>query len=232
MCGRFALAETPRDMAEFFDAEPPLVEPRYNVAPAQTALVLVREPESGRPEFQGLFWGLVPFWAKDTGMAARLINARAESMSEKPAFRAAFRHRRCLVPVSGFYEWMREGKTRTPYFFSSGRSGEMLALAGVWEEWMKGEQYLRSFSILTTEANETMRPVHDRMPVIVPEDGWRRWLDPEVQRRDEVEDLLCPADPDVLRRYRVSGYVNKVVNEGQECVREVPDGEGQGRLLF
>lgn len=231
MCGRFALAESPRDMADFFDIEPPLLEPRYNVAPAQTALVLVREPERRAPEFQGLFWGLVPFWAKDAAMATRLVNARAETASEKRAFRAAFRHRRCLVPVSGFYEWRREGKGRTPYFFSARRGG-MLALAGVWEDWSMDDRYVRSFSILTSDANAVMRPVHDRMPVVLPPEAWARWLDPDLQRPEELADLLAPADPGMLRKCRVGSFVNKVGNDGPECVREVPEAEGQGRLPF
>jgi putative SOS response-associated peptidase YedK len=199
MCGRFALSAIPKALAEPFGLEAPAVEPRRDIRPTQAAMILLREPETGKPEFQGLVWGLVPFWAKDKKNATRAINARAETVHDKPTFRAAFRHRRCLIPASGFYEWRREGKVKTPFYFTPADPDAPLIMAGLWEDWTDGVEHLRSFTILTIGANTLMRPIHDRMPVILPEAAWERWLDPAVQRRDEVADLLCPAEEGFLQ---------------------------------
>lgn len=219
MCGRFALAPTPKSLFEHFGVEAPLAPARYNIAPTRYVPLLLREPEAkGRIGCGELFWGLTPFWAKDKKMAARLINARAETVDTKPAFRAAFRHRRCLVPASGFYEWRREGGEKTPFYFTASAPKEGLVFAGVWEEWVGGGEILRSFAILTTAANDDMRPVHDRMPVLVSRDGWERWLDPTVQRRDELEALLAPRPSGALVARRVGTYVNSPAHEGPRCV--------------
>lgn len=218
MCGRFSLSESPAVLAKALGLPVPRVEPRYNIAPMQPVVALVNDAESGGLSFQALRWGLVPFWARDASMAVRCINAKAETVHEKPTFRAAFRHRRCLVPASGFYEWRHEGKAKTPFYFSPANPASPLVLAGIWEDWTDGAEYLRTLSILTTAANATMRPVHDRMPVLLPAEAWRRWLDAGVQHPRALADLLTPYPDGFLRAWRVSPYVNKVGNEGEACI--------------
>lgn len=225
MCGRFALEKIDVALAGAFGIPVPDVAPRYNIAPSQMALALVNDPESGGASFQALSWGLAPFWAKDKSLAARCINARAETAHEKPAFRAAFRHRRCLVPATGFYEWRRDGRVKTPFFFTPAvppdTPSEPLVLAGIWEDWTDGTEYLRSLSILTTAANATMRPIHDRMPVILRADAWRRWIAPSVQHPRAIADLLTPCEDTFLMRREVGDYVNDARHEGEACLTPV-----------
>ncbi len=218
MCGRFALAEINRELAQAFELPVPEIAPRYNIAPSQSVTAIVNDPESGGISFQPLFWGLVPFWAKDKSLAMRCINARAETAHEKPAFRAAFRHRRCLVPASGFYEWRRESRAKTPFYFAPADSAAPLALAGLWEDWTDGTGHLRSLSILTTAANAVMSPVHDRMPVIIRAESWRLWVDPKVQNPRELAPLLTPCDNALLTRREVGAYVNNARHEGAACI--------------
>lgn len=218
MCGRFALVDINKELARAFDLSIPKAAPRYNIAPTQQVMALVHDPEAGGTAFQSLFWGLVPFWAKDKSLAMRCINARAETAYEKPTFRAAFRHRRCLVPATGFYEWKREGRAKTPFYFSPADSTAPLALAGLWENWTDGTEHLRSLSILTTAANAVMSPIHDRMPVIIQADAWRRWVDPAVQNPWELTTLLTPCDDAFLMRREVGTYVNNARHEGEACI--------------
>lgn len=218
MCGRYMLTEIPELLIKMFGLSMPKIRRRYNIAPTQMACALINDVESGGMSFQALSWGLAPFWAKDKTMAARCFNARAETVHEKPTFRAAFRHRRCLIPTNGFYEWRREGRTKTPFYFSPADARMPLVLAGVWEDWTDGTEHVRSFSILTTEANAVMRPVHDRMPVILPETAWRRWVDPQVQNLRELADLLIPCQDTYLASRPVTPYVNDTRNEGVDCI--------------
>lgn len=220
MCGRFAFTGIPDALIEAHDLERRRLLARYNIGPMQTGTIVLFDPDRQRVEDQDLNWGLVPTWAKDKSMAARCINARAETVSEKPTFRAAFRYRRCLVPVSGFYEWRREGKTKTPFYFSS-PTNVPLILAGLWEDWTDHVEHYRSFTILTTQANTVMQPIHDRMPVILPPDAWNRWLNPKPDHPTGLDDLLRPAPDDYLQCNQVSDYVNRVENEGPECVKAV-----------
>ncbi len=217
MCGRFALIEINQALALAFDLPVPAIRPRYNIAPSQPVTALLNDPESGGASFQPLSWGLVPFWAKDKSLAARCINARAETAQEKPAFRAAFRHRRCLVPASGFYEWRREGRARTPFYFAPADPGAPLALAGLWEDWTDGTEHLRSLAILTTAANADMLPVHDRMPVVLPPGAWRLWVDPAAQHPRDLLPLLTPRGDGFLARREVGPYVNDARHEGAAC---------------
>lgn len=218
MCGRFALNEAPRTLAGAFGLDAPLLEPRYNIAPTQLALVLLNSPERRGPDFQVLSWGLVPFWSRDKSMAARLINARVEGVAAKPSFRASFRHRRCLVPASGFYEWDKKGGGKTPYYFTARGDGRLLAFAGLWDEWEGGGEYVRSFAIITCPAGEDMAAVHDRMPLVVDERDWERWLDASVQNPGELADIVSPAECAPLRKRRVGSYVNNPRNEGPQCL--------------
>lgn len=207
----------------------PEVPPRYNIAPTQPALV-VRESEAGRAVAL-LRWGLIPSWAKDPSIGARAINARAETVADKPSFRAAARRRRCLVPASGFYEWKREGKARLPYFiFPVGAPA--FAFAAIRETWGGADgSEIESFAILTTDANETIAPVHDRMPVVLDPADFARWLDPETTDFGAVADLARPFPPDRVVLRRVSGRVNSVHNEGPECLAPPEAEPGQGSLF-
>ncbi len=224
MCGRFALEKIVPAFGEAFGISVPEDTPRYNIAPSQPVTALLNDPESGGASFYPLSWGLVPFWAKDKSLARRCINARSETAHEKPAFRAALQHRRCLVPATGFYEWRREGRAKTPFFFTPDVPSAPLALAGIWEDWTDGTAHLRSLSILTTVANAVMLPIHDRMPVILQPDTWLRWLDPTVQHPGEIADLLAPCDDGFLTRREVGNYVNKTRHEGEACM--VPSNDG------
>jgi len=177
MCGRYVLASPGEVIAEHFRlSEVPVYPPRYNIAPTMDALV-VRETPAGEREAVMLRWGLVPAWAKDPAIGSRMFNARAEGVADKPAFRAAFRRRRCLVPADGFYEWQpAAGGRKQPYFIRSA-SGAPLALAGLWEHWRgPGGDAIATFTIVTTAANEAMRAVHDRMPVLVAPADHDEWL--------------------------------------------------------
>ena len=214
MCGRFTLAELPGPLLEFLGLDVPPPAPRYNIAPTQPVLAVVNDRHGGGIALQALHWGLVPFWAKDKKMAARMINARSETAAEKPAFRAALRYRRCLVPASGFYEWKKEGRGKAPHYFVPAVSGDPLVMAGLWEDWECNGEHLRSLAILTVGANVDVASVHDRMPVILPPESWAGWLDADVQRVDAVAPLLCSAPAGGLRSWRVGGGVNSVFAEG------------------
>jgi putative SOS response-associated peptidase YedK len=220
MCGRYAIfgpvSRASRHEIEFLGCRLAF-EPRYNAAPRQ-ALPVLRAGAGGR-ELALLVWGLVPSWAADPAIGARLINARAETVAERPAFRSAFRRRRCLVPMSGFYEWKRAGGRRLPYFVRlAGR--ELFAAAGLYDYWPGGggRQPIESYAILTTEANERMRPIHDRMPVILPESAYGAWLDPENSDVASLKALLRPYPAEETVLYPVGPRVNDVRNEGPELI--------------
>ena len=179
MCGRFALFAGREELAKHFGVtlEDMEITPRYNVAPSQ-AVLAIRAGEQGGREAVRLHWGFVPSWAKDPSIGNRMINARADTAPEKPAFRAAFKSRRCLIPASGFYEWQATGgKGKQPYFIRA-KDGTPLAFAGLWEHWRPGkdEPRVESCTILTTTANATMAPIHDRMPVILDPADYAAWL--------------------------------------------------------
>lgn len=195
--------------------------PRYNIAPTQYVPV-IRQESGATPTMAELRWGLIAYWAKDTSMGARTINARAESITEKPAFRDAFKSRRCLVPVSGFYEWKRDAEQRgkIPHYFSAREEAELLVFAGLWERWSKGGEEITSFAIVTTEANGLMRPIHARMPAILAPDDWADWLDPGFSDHAHLKALLRPA-PDSWLLYREVGtHVNNARNEGEKCIEK------------
>lgn len=209
-----------RDLAQHFGIEEAIqLEPRYNIAPTQV-VAIVRNEESGvRRELRLVKWGLIPFWAKDPKIASRLINARSESVAEKPAFRSAFKNRPCLVPADGFYEWKKAEGKKQPYYFGLA-DGKPLAFAGLWERWKAPEgDVIESCTILTTEANELLQPIHDRMPVILKPEDYDLWLDPKMKKAELVKPLLQPFPPDQMAGYPVSEMVNKADHEGPDCVR-------------
>jgi putative SOS response-associated peptidase YedK len=216
MCGRYVLTTDLRDLqARFdFDGAGLAVRPRYNVAPTQEALTVV-QGEDGARHGELMRWGLVPVWAKDPSVGSRMINARAETVGEKPAFRSAFKKRRCLVLASGFYEWRREGAKKTPMFIGL-KSGEPFAFAGLWGGWKRPDgEWLHSCTILTTAPNELMAPIHDRMPMILPREAEAGWLGPDLQ--DPLA-LLGPYPADGMRTFAVSDLVNSPKHDRPECV--------------
>ncbi len=225
MCGRFALFTSPEALARLFGvAEAPALEPRYNIAPTQNIAAVRIAPEGKAREWALLRWGLVPFWAADPRIGSRLINARSETAAEKPAFRHAFRLRRCLVPADGFYEWQRLARERRPYFIRL-RERETFAIAGLWEEWRGPEGVaIASCTLLTTEANALMRPLHDRMPAILPPQDYDLWLDPDVQRPEALLPLLKPYPAEAMIAYPVRPLVNNPANDSPLCVKPLSQG--------
>jgi putative SOS response-associated peptidase YedK len=241
MCGRFVSTTPAAQIADFFGAQAPESElpANYNVSPTSDVYV-VGEGPSGR-KMRVMHWGLVPAWAKDTSGASRLINARSETVAEKPSFRSAFKRRRCLIPVDGFYEWTTvPGVTRKQPMFIHHHSDQPLAFAGIYEFWRPPEagveeNGLYSTCILTCEANSTISAIHDRMPVILAASDWSAWMNPDTDPL-LLESLMVPASEDLLEMYPVSTDVNSSRNHGAQLltrVEPVPIGEipGQGSLL-
>lgn len=218
MCGRYTLTAPGDVLLETFelDSAPPLA-PRYNIAPTQE-VTIVRRSEAGARELVLVRWGLVPFWAKEAAIGNRLINARAESLAEKPAYRDSFRKRRCLVPATGFYEWKAIEGGKQPYLFRRSDHG-VFALAGLWSRWNERETGapLESCAIVTTEPNELAATVHDRMPVILPRDAWPLWLAADVPVPD-LATLFAPRPVDGLVVHAVSRRVNSPANDVAACL--------------
>lgn len=229
MCGRYVQASSPELLAERFGVDDVQVgerEPNYNVAP-RLAVPVVRRREDRRV-LSELRWGLVPSWAKDPKMGDRMINARAETVATRNAYRRAFAKRRCIIPADGFYEWQRRpGQKRKQPMFVHRRDGEPMAFAGLWEFWRETDdpdgEPLRSCAIITTNANATLAPIHDRMPVILPESAWEAWLDPDAAL-EVVEGLLVPAPDDTVVAYPVSTLVNNTRNNGSQLVERAEPG--------
>lgn len=219
MCGRFALIAPGESLAETFDlTEVPQVAPRYNIAPTQPVAVVRLHPGTAERELTHMHWGLIPFWAKDPGIGSRMINARAETVAEKPAFRAAYRYRRCLIPASGFYEWQQQNGDKQPYYIHPAE-GQVLALAGLWEHWQSEDgSEIESCTILTTRPNERIGRYHNRMPVILPREDFPVWLQSDGTHTEELQHLLRPAADQLLEAYPISRYVNRPGNEGPDCV--------------
>jgi len=221
MCGRFALIVDASVLADVFDIDPPRdMEPRFNIAPTQT-IPVVRTGKDGSRECEMLRWGLVPPWAKDLKIGARMINARAETVGEKPSFRAAIRRRRCLIPADGFYEWVVTENGKRPYFihFSDSRT---FAFAGLWERWTaRGGASLESCTIITTTANEMISDIHHRMPVILPREKYDEWMVPDSLTAPRIAELLTPHSAVGMEAYPVSTHVNRPGNDGPECIARV-----------
>jgi putative SOS response-associated peptidase YedK len=218
MCGRFSQAQIAElDREVFRLLEMPALEPRYNIAPTQDVGV-VRERRNGERVLQLLRWGLIPSWAKDPAIGNRMINARAETLAAKPAFKRPFARQRCLVPADGFYEWKRTGGAKQPYYIRR-EDGRPMAFAGVWDRWRSdGDATVDSFTIVTTTPNDLVAPIHNRMPAILLPDGYDMWLDPENHDVDDLSSLLGPYPAEDMTAYPVSRFVNNPRNEGPECV--------------
>jgi putative SOS response-associated peptidase YedK len=222
MCGRFGRFAPAETLAEQFDiAVPDSLEARYNIAPRQDVLVVCPDGRGGR-EGRFLNWGLVPFWADDPKIGDKMINARAESVFDKPAFKASARRRRCLAPADGFFEWMSRKSGKQPFFIRMKNGDRLMALAGIWDRWESDDRIVESFSILTTEANELVAPIHDRMPVVVDENDYGYWLDPDAET-ERLKQMLGPFPSDRMEAYPVSTKVNNPQNDTPDCVQPQED---------
>lgn len=227
MCGRYvtkAEAEIERFWHYGWPGNSPerdLVRQLYNAAPTQRLPVIRIHPERG-PELVRLRWGLIPSWARDAGIGVKMINARGETLGEKPAFRAAFRRRRCLVPMAGFYEWQKAGTRKVPHYVHLLNAG-IFGVAGLYEYWpgKDGAEPVESYTIITTGANELIARLHDRMPVILAEKDHAAWLDPKNEKTDLLQPLLKPYPSDEMRAYPVSTRVNNIQNDGPELIEPV-----------
>jgi len=219
VCGRYASSRRPDDLVSWFDVqEPPeeTIEPSWNVAPTDPGYVVVQTKEGVR-QLRVLRWGLVPSWSKDAKGAARMINARQESVKDKPAFRKAFAGRRCLVPADGYYEWKQEGADKQPWYLST---PDPLAMAGLYEHWKQPDgTWLSTYTIITTSAPDELGEIHDRTPLLVPREHWGVWLDRSVP--DPGEQLLIPGTPGVLEAWPVGKAVGNVRNNGPDLVDPV-----------
>lgn len=234
MCGRFVSSSTPDELAAYFGvdqvaeavAEP--VPANFNVAPTQDVLAVI--DHDGERHLDAFFWGLIPSWAKEAKIGSRMINARAETLADKNAYKPSFKKRRCIIPADGFYEWQKlddtgapKKKVRKQPMFMRSVDGSPLAFAGLWSVWRgpdKEQEPLRSVTIITTTPNDTMAPIHDRMPVILGRDDWSTWLDRDNEDLDMLGRLLVPAPDDLLTTTPVSTQVNNVRNNGPELIEE------------
>ena len=237
MCGRYVSSSTPDEIAQYFDAdEQPeqALEPSWNVAPTDDVYVVLEE--DGVRKVAEHHWGLVPFWAKSPAIGSKMINARADGLAEKGAFKDSFARKRCIVPADGFYErtHVPGQKVKQPYLITR-RTGEPLAFAGLWASWRSPDgdrtERLRSATIITTTPNELMASLHDRMPVLLPANAWQEWLDPDNTDIDDLARLLVPAPDDVLQLRPVSTEVNNVRNQGPHLIDPVEPPAVQGTLL-
>ena len=217
MCGRFTLTTNLGAIAKRFGVARFLEEvgPRYNIAPTQTVIVV---SDDGARQLTEMRWGLIPSWAKDPAIGNRMINARAETIATKPSFRSALRKRRCLIPADGFYEWTPAGRTKQPVHIAL-KNREPFGFAGLWESWtsLDGEE-IKTCTIITTEANELLKPIHDRMPVILNREAEAVWLDPTIQQPATLLPLLTPYPAEEMEVYTVSTKVNNPTNDGPECI--------------
>jgi len=223
MCGRFTLTVDPADLQEAFADYrfPPQFAPRFNIAPSQPVLAV---PNNGSNKADFFLWGLIPSWSKDPGAGGRLINARGETLAEKPSFRGAYKYKRCLIPADGFYEWKAQPgtKIKTPHFIHM-KDRKPFAFAGLWDEWQGPDgSTVKSCTIITIEPNDLMATLHNRMPVILNPADYARWLDPSPQTPDQLQPLIKPFPSDNMSAYAVSTLVNTPANDRAELV--VPAG--------
>jgi putative SOS response-associated peptidase YedK len=233
MCGRYRLSRKKQIIEEYFDSvsEEEDWSPRYNIAPTQPVPVIRQNPQEPVRRLSLMRWGLIPSWAKDDSGAARMINARSETVCMKPAFREALKYRRCLIPADGFYEWQRSGKVKQPYCFEVNKA-ELFAFARIWDQWKDaGGKIVETCSILTTTPNAVTSVVHDRMPVILEAGAYDRWLDPAMKDVRPLSELLRPYDARRMRCYPVSTRINHVANDDPECSTPLPLVQDQNSLF-
>jgi putative SOS response-associated peptidase YedK len=222
MCGRFTLRTPTQAIVEAFDlAGAPELPPRYNIAPTQPAAAIRLDPQQKNRQWSLLRWGLIPSWADDPAIGNRLINARAETVAIKPAFRHAFQKGRCLVIADGFYEWKKTGSTKQPFYVRLRDDGPF-AFAGLSEHWQRGDQTIDSCAIITTEPNELMAGIHDRMPVILSPENYSLWLDGDFRGQAQLLEMLRPFPTEEMEAHPVSTLVNNPRNETAACIEAVP----------
>jgi putative SOS response-associated peptidase YedK len=229
MCGRFSLGAAADTLAAQFDlADRPEWAPRYNLAPTQDTLTVLRLSPEGRRECRRMRWGLIPSWAKDPAIGNRLINARAETVALKPAFRQAIRERRCLIVADAFYEWEAQGRRKQPWCIRR-KDGAPFAFAGLWDRWHDPQgREVESCTIITTTANALIRPFHHRMPVILPPENYDPWLDVTATDPDRILALLQPVAAEEFTAYPVSPLVNNPANDSPRCIEPLPSTEASG----
>lgn len=215
MCGRFTLTFPAEELAEIFELDevPPSFPQRFNIAPSQPIPAIIKTDERPVRHLSLLRWGLIPSWSKDPAIGNRLINARAETAAEKPSFRNAFKRRRCLIPADGFYEWQKQQQRKQPFYIHL-KENQPFAFAGLWETW----QDIPTGTILTTEANQLLQQIHDRMPVILKPQDYDKWLDLDNQNNAELQSLLKPFSSEEMEFYPVSNEVNKPGNDSPKCI--------------
>jgi putative SOS response-associated peptidase YedK len=224
MCGRFTLTATVDQLIDRFDVEFFLEQeeylPSYNVAPSQSVLAVINNGSHKRMGF--LRWGLIPSWAKDMSIGYKMINARAETLSEKPSFRNAYKNKRCLIVADSFYEWKRiDSKTKTPMRIKL-KSDELFSMAGLWESWKSPEgKTIYSCSVITTQPNELVQDIHDRMPVILKPEDEKNWLDPSISDTSKLQPLLKPLEPSLMEAYEVSPLVNSPKNNSIQLIQKI-----------
>ena len=219
MCGRYTLKAISEILADQFDfAELPEAKPRYNIAPSQLVACVRSIPRSQSREVVMLRWGLIPSWAKDLAIGMKLINARAETVDERPSFQKSFRQRRCLVLADGFYEWRKEERVKQPYYIRM-KDERPFAFAGLWEHWASPDgQVVESCALMTTDSNELMAPIHNRMPVIVDPARYDEWLDPMQQEVTKLNALLRPYPAGEMMVYPINRFVNNAYFDDPRCI--------------
>ncbi|MDA7979896.1 MAG: SOS response-associated peptidase [Pirellulales bacterium] len=215
------------EVGQYFDVRETVEIPaRFNIAPTQNVpVVRLGQNSGGDRELAPLRWGLIPSWASDPAVGSRNINARAETVTERPTFRSAFQRRRCLIPADGFIEWTVDGRVKQPHYIKL-RSGEPFAFAGLWETWGQGEDLAQSFAIITTDANDVLRPLHERMPVILPPPAYGKWLDRDEHNTDELLELLRPYPSREMQYFAISTRVNSPRHDDPECLEPVATQKG------
>jgi putative SOS response-associated peptidase YedK len=222
MCGRYRLSRREQLIQEYFDtAEEVDWEPRYNIAPSQMVPIIRQDGAKPERHFSLARWGLIPYWAKDASVGYKMINARAETAAEKPAFKKSLQFRRCLIPADGFYEWPRRVKAKQAFHFAL-RDDSLFAFAGLWDRWRTSDgTTLETCTILTTTPNKLLADVHDRMPVILPPASYDLWLDPGFRDLAATSEMLQPYDARQMQRYPVSPRVNNVANDDLQCSQPI-----------
>ena len=219
MCGRFTMNKSHEEVTAQFAVQESLftATPRYNIAPSQTVAVVL---EKGGRCLEGLRWGLIPSWSKDPKMGHKMINARGETLGQKPAFRSAYKRRRCLVPTSGFYEWQKQGSQKRPMFIHLPER-PLFGMAGLWEEWQGADaSIVRTLAIITVEANPFMETIHHRMPAILSPEDETMWLDPTLEDTRTLQELLKPHSSEGMAAYEVSKHVNSPANDDARCLEK------------
>lgn len=228
MCGRYRLSRADKEIREHFDVaiddgnfvDDSAWTAHYNIAPSQSVPVLRQHAEQPRRTLTLARWGMIPFWAKDASIGHKMINARSETITEKPAYCNSFKSRRCLIPANGFYEWRKDKSSKQPFHFGMADDG-LFAFAGIWDHWKAPDgKTVESCSILTTAPNALLADMHDRMPVILRAEDFELWLDPGFNKTDALRELLKPYDANAMRRHLVSTLVNQVKNDLPECALE------------